>query len=618
MLPVRIVCSSLLALLLVAGCAPDAPDPVDHGTALRRLAAQLQAGQDEAAETDLVAYLASAPHDEGMHYNLACLQSRRGDLDGALRSIERALADGYQRLTQLQTDPDLAPLHDDPRLAALLATHQEQLRAESQAASSSLVGEAWSEPMPLDTGHTTRIRLGVEALQVDVGKADDLQQIWIVLAIPDDPEASQGTRWFEFHLQRQGQQWITSPDLVTLDQGVVSVPWSAMQPHRPPLDLLFGWNVVLETADHRPALLDDPHIGRSDRPWRRFALLSTDPGDDPPAALVARPDTRLVVGDTLSLELGLQGVPDGMVPVSLSSDDGAGAEVTVAVDFGLGYGSAMLMSEGAETGWVTITAHAPEHDLRWQGRVFRLTSDWFRQQHERLGSLPTLEQTLVQFWLFRVLRGQQSFDPRDDPTDLASAVERVETLMQRHADHGSVFPVDACTEPVAIRSGRDSLVKAGISLPEAGRRGDALSARLVLVDRSDELDPALDSEAYAEDVVLVVPVPPVPGSDAVTVAQVEAARQWLTDLLPGVRTPTLEGRGMAANSAVLAAVSAPEHWAGLDLRVDHRFDPWPVISAEDLPSQVSAELRNLIGDVVRSERAGRRAGAALQALGVQE
>jgi ketosteroid isomerase-like protein len=53
-------------------------------------------------------------------YNLACAQALSGSPDAALDSVERAIASGFRRRAQYETDPDLASLRDLPRFKALM------------------------------------------------------------------------------------------------------------------------------------------------------------------------------------------------------------------------------------------------------------------------------------------------------------------------------------------------------------------------------------------------------------------------------------------------------------------------------------------------------------------
>jgi Tfp pilus assembly protein PilF len=55
-------------------------------------------------------------------YNLACAQAQSGATKKALRSVTRAVDEGFANLEQLREDPDLDPLRDRPEFAKLVAS----------------------------------------------------------------------------------------------------------------------------------------------------------------------------------------------------------------------------------------------------------------------------------------------------------------------------------------------------------------------------------------------------------------------------------------------------------------------------------------------------------------
>lgn len=54
------------------------------------------------------------------YYNLACANSRKGDMDGAFRYLDSAVAGGWTTVNHLEEDPDLAPLREDERFAVVV------------------------------------------------------------------------------------------------------------------------------------------------------------------------------------------------------------------------------------------------------------------------------------------------------------------------------------------------------------------------------------------------------------------------------------------------------------------------------------------------------------------
>jgi len=62
------------------------------------------------------------PQNPVHHYNLACIEAQTGPnrLPQAMGELQLAIALGFNDPVHLQNDPDLAPLHDDPKFAELV------------------------------------------------------------------------------------------------------------------------------------------------------------------------------------------------------------------------------------------------------------------------------------------------------------------------------------------------------------------------------------------------------------------------------------------------------------------------------------------------------------------
>jgi tetratricopeptide (TPR) repeat protein len=60
------------------------------------------------------------PHDPTVHYNLACSLAMLQRGDEALDALERSVELGYCDLRFMQSDSDLAHLHDEPRFERLV------------------------------------------------------------------------------------------------------------------------------------------------------------------------------------------------------------------------------------------------------------------------------------------------------------------------------------------------------------------------------------------------------------------------------------------------------------------------------------------------------------------
>jgi hypothetical protein len=82
--------------------------------------AALRQHKNELAETLLLAFLERIPGDADALYDLACVRSLTGDLDGAEAWIEKAVEAGFRHWETIEADPDLRNLRADPRFGALM------------------------------------------------------------------------------------------------------------------------------------------------------------------------------------------------------------------------------------------------------------------------------------------------------------------------------------------------------------------------------------------------------------------------------------------------------------------------------------------------------------------
>lgn len=71
----------------------------------------------------LDAYLERGPEEADVLYDLACVRSLEGDLDGAADYLSRSLEAGFSALDWIDQDADLRPLRADARFAAIMKKH---------------------------------------------------------------------------------------------------------------------------------------------------------------------------------------------------------------------------------------------------------------------------------------------------------------------------------------------------------------------------------------------------------------------------------------------------------------------------------------------------------------
>jgi hypothetical protein len=119
-----------LALLLSLGALPAAraAEPDSHQAALEQLVplmiAALEAGKFDHARDMAEQAIAWQPKNPVHRYNLACIEARAGvaTQPRAIALLEQAVALGFNNAELLQSDPDLASLHEHPRFPAFVAS----------------------------------------------------------------------------------------------------------------------------------------------------------------------------------------------------------------------------------------------------------------------------------------------------------------------------------------------------------------------------------------------------------------------------------------------------------------------------------------------------------------
>ncbi len=562
----HIVC--LLIVVIATGAAAQTEYEAARNAAIQQLGSQLQAGEQEAARRDLAGYVERFPGDAVMQYNLACLDAVAGHADSALAYLDRAFAAGYPDLARPLHDPDLISLVDDPRLNALLDEARADLVATMRAAEVFLEEGTWSEsltlaPDPFGPGADAapaqlRVRHTSEGLDLEIMlPPTGADEAIVCVSLPRNLDEHDTRRWFEFHapltgpgpVARIGRHGRVDPatGAGSLAHGdgtwTLSLPWSSLHPYRPPVELLLGLNVTLrrETGSvpaDRWALIRDPHAASSLTPSRRFTPLVLDPGPAPARLMAGRLDTYLVIGDSLSVELGIQGLPEGEYRVDQTVNDAPDTSFAVLLAPDLDYLTLdYRLPDDPPTGWFELGAVVTGTDgrqLAWRDRGFRLHPDWFLEQNERSSAVLETERSIVQYELMRTLRGQQRFLPHDDPADLAAAAIRTERLLDRAESTGTVLPAAAGAITAAFPLGDDALQACQLVLPDPPFRAGGTLVVVVTATRPSaaavaaslaEARTANDPRTFA-----VMAVRQIPGRTDLAVATVMNALSWAQQL----------------------------------------------------------------------------------------
>jgi len=630
---------ALLALLILAAGAlarGQVGYEDDRLPALRRMAAHLRDDDVAAARTVLEDYLAENPCDATMQYNLACVLAQQGATLEARAALGRALALGYRDLDRVLADPDL----QNVETGGLVAAHRDTLLARRDRASRSLIEDEWSEWTPLVPGDPAcggqaptveaRIRYSTGNLQVEARRAaGDIEDWRLVVALPPGPDAFESDRTFVFTPNREGRLQLTQRNGRPVGGSVhkvggggrelrLTVPWDDLAPVAPPLDLEIGLDLHVDDA----SLVPDPYAGSRLVPWRRYAVFTLMPGEDPEPVLRGRLATTVLVGDTLGVDLAEQGLAAGSATLEVSLRDGwqgEGADAPVAVteqDVRIEPDLAFLDTRVAMTPLtspfyrLTVQLHDREGRTEsWQTRGVRLEPDWFVRARERLDVVSPAERAIADRWLFFVLRELEDLDPREAPTTIARPVAVAESLLTRAETRGSLLRPDSRIV-VAFPVSGERYHPGVLHVPARYRPGQTSPGLVLFAPTADAAVTAGGLETVPPDadtgdlsappdappvwqhrrddprVVLVVPDPPRADEPDYARQVVLAATTWLASLCRAETVDVAAWRDAGA-PVLEAALTLPVPAATVRILPAGPLDPWPGEAAaevaEDLP-----------------------------------
>jgi tetratricopeptide (TPR) repeat protein len=108
-------------------------------------------------------------------YNLACAESRLGNLDAACDALDQAFDHGYADFNHMQRDPDLSAIRKTPRYRGLLARREQIQRGRAEMILEALK-ENHGDDYLYDVDHETRL---VFATDVDRRMLDELKEFLV-------------------------------------------------------------------------------------------------------------------------------------------------------------------------------------------------------------------------------------------------------------------------------------------------------------------------------------------------------------------------------------------------------------------------------------------------------
>jgi pimeloyl-ACP methyl ester carboxylesterase len=181
--------------------------------------------------------------------------------------------------------------------------------------------------------------------------------------------------------------------------------------------------------------------------------------------------------------------------------------------------------------------------------------------------------------------------PRDDPGPLTTTVVETVQMLQRAERTGTVLPDGG--RFLAVYPGPGGAERlCSLHLPDGFRRGAKPPETVLLLAELPGSEAALAAttgailrDLAADTRVVAVPHLPAAGRPATSLAEAQAARDWLTDFL-GAARPRLAGVDAGAGTALRLSLAEPDRCVDVLLLAGLGFAPWPEADAPTLSSRL--------------------------------
>jgi hypothetical protein len=478
----------IIGLLLTATLAAAAPSPREVQLQ-RQLGRSVRAGnlvQSLSLSRELRALNPTHPY---YAYNQACLLARLLDTDAALDNLRDAVSLGYDDFRSLESDPDLAGLYDNPAFQALSTSLQDQLRARVRQASLWIIDGAWSAWLDLESpdkdtvsDRSTRFRFSDAGLQLEVSApAADYQfngqrgGVNLVVAVPgEDPDIDTDRAWqFRFGtrdglpsglLTRSPDHRVNTsvlelapeilpPDAENRSLLRVGISWDYFAPYAPPVDTLFGLNIVIAPpADSSVlSLIPDPAIAVRRESRRRYVPVSLRFATESSHRFHGLVDNTIVGAEPLTMDLVVWSPTAGSCTIMTeildtdgkslvtSGSKGGAAELTP----GLNVFQHQADLSALPVGPYLLSARmitADETKLGWETGLLRLDSDWRDECEKRTTTLNPLEQYTIRHRLRLIDNHLAQRRHRAPPTALTVTVSEISNMLYQAEKSGTILP----------------------------------------------------------------------------------------------------------------------------------------------------------------------------------
>jgi len=522
------------AVILMAVLTAAYACPALAQTPAERISALQSAGRVAEALTLCRQENALRPGDPIMLYNQACLESRAGEAEAAVRSLRAALEAGFDDDAFALADPDLqGAAAEGVKLA--IADHRRQRGALSLARGARLTqGRAATLTLEPVAGQTARLTLTWEPVGLTLRlEADDSGGRWlpqgaarpwqgeagVAVALGDLAADGSGETAdcfvFGFGLDKgagvgalfvaETGRWQRVRELEPKFRGLgtahlvmdAMIPWSAIAPYHPLVDRELGLNAVLRGSGGSagPRLMPAAILDRPASPRQPAARLDFDLTTAAPGMLFGRTPASIVTGGAVALNLTAvcEHAGDGTLTVDFRDGEGQplladGPSVeTVPLNAGLNVFNRAVDFSRLRVGpcRVSATLAFPSgQSAEWSAWLLNLEPDWEAGYRSVIDRLPAGEQATANHYLTAVAAAVRTHRPRRHPGALTTTLGDLNLMLTRFRQTGSLVPTEGLT--AFVYPGPDGSDRLCHLVMPAGRPADAALAPVLLAGHGQD------------------------------------------------------------------------------------------------------------------------------------
>jgi len=570
-------------------------------------------------------------------YNEACEAALAGRQAQALQKLSAAVDAGFDDFRFAAEDPDLASVTETRVFQALVTEHDSRLTLLSSELGLDLALDTWTAWQPLGEMAKVRLRWEDRDLAYEISLKETAAQelkgpaqppwlggpgVFLTVAVPDGTSAFESANTFHLALGRNKSGgagalyggdvlgWQPVQELAPeLDSPAGSgdlllsgkVTWQTILPYHPLADPNLGINLSLRAVDRGPVIswLDDPAAFSTVREPHRYVPLRFQTGTFRQEALIGRPESSLVAGGTLALDLVVHSGSVGPGVLRIDFLDAqqrsvlARGPVPVAVDLQEGrniiarQADFSALNRGPYLLKVDAEMPAGTH-LTWSGLVLNLGAGWRADFEARIAALPEMQQTTGRYYLTAVDEAVRTLPSRRHPGSLTTTLLELETFLGAAEAHGSILPESGIFRVAWPAAQGPELVT--LFLPEGYRKAAGLRPVVISTDTpgievrmADRMQrfyrfgkqPGPDEPSAREAFPVYLLPPAEPGRDlAAKASELQGLLDWTARFFAA---PEVLAAGMNGGADPLLELVSHGRLAvdGAMILAGARLEPWP-------------------------------------------